>query len=67
MKRVHYQVTRLVNDQMKNEIKNGLDKVEGVQMVNIDMGRSTIEVGFNESTSEDKIKESIEGAGCRIE
>lgn len=67
MKRVHYNVTRLVNEQMKNELKNGLDKVEGVQMVNIDMGRSSIEVGFNESTNENKIKACIEGAGCKIE
>lgn len=66
MKRVHYSVTRLVNEQMKNDIKNALDKIDGVQMVNVDMGRSTIEVGYNESTEEDRIKESIEHAGCTI-
>lgn len=66
MKRVHYNVTRLVNEQMKNEVKNALDKVAGVQIVNIDMGRSTIEVGYNESIDEDRIKKSIEHAGCII-
>lgn len=66
MKKVHYNVTRLVNEQMKNDVKNALDKVDGVQIVNIDMGRSTIEVGYNESIDEDKIKESIEQVGCII-
>lgn len=66
MKRVHYNVTGLVNGQMKNDVKNALDKVEGVQIVNIDMGRSTIEVGYNESAGEDSIKESIEQVGCVI-
>jgi len=67
MKRVHYNVTGLVNEQMKTEVKNALGKVNGVQMVNIDMGRSSIEVGYSESMSEDKIKECIEQVNCIIE
>jgi len=67
MKKVHYNVTRLVNEQMKTEVKNVLDKVDGVQMVNIDLGRGSIEVGYNESIDEDKIKECIEHVGCKIE
>jgi copper chaperone CopZ len=66
MKRVHYNVTRLVNEQMKNDVKNALNKVDGVQIVNVDMGRSTIEVGYNESIDESRIKESIEQTGCII-
>ena len=66
MKRVNYNVTRLVNEQMKTEVKNVLDKVDGVQMVNIDLGRSSIEVGYNESINEDTIKKCIEHAGCII-
>jgi copper chaperone CopZ len=67
MNRVHYQVTQLVNEQMKNEVKNSLGKIAGVQMVNVDMGRSSIEVGYNESADEDTIRECIEGVGCRIQ
>jgi len=67
MKRVHYNVTRLVNEQTKTEVKNVLDKVDGVQMVNIDLGRGSIEVGYNDSVDEDKIKECIEHVGCKIE
>jgi len=67
MKRVHYNVTRLVNEQMKTEVKNVLDRVDGVQMVNVDLGRGSIEVGYNDSIDEDIIKECIEHVGCKIE
>lgn len=67
MKRVHYNVTRLVNGQTKTEVNNALDKIEGVQMVNIDLGRGSIEVGYHESINENIIKECIEHVGCRIE
>jgi len=67
MKRVHYNVTRLLNEQMKTEVKNVLDRVDGVQMVNIDLGRSSIEVGYNDSVDEDVIKECIEHVGCKIQ
>jgi len=67
MKRVHYNVTKLLNEQMKTEVKNVLDRVDGVQMVNIDLGRSSIEVGYNDSVDENVIKECIEHVGCRIE
>ncbi len=67
MNRVHYQVTQLVNKQMRNEVKNSLSKIAGVQMVNVDMGRSSIEVSYNESADEETIKECIEGVGCQIQ
>lgn len=67
MKRVHYNVTKLLNEQMKTEVKNVLDRVDGVQMVNVDLGRSSIEVGYNDSVDENIIKECIEHVGCKIQ
>ena len=67
MKRIHYNVTKLLNEQMKTEVKNVLDRVDGVQMVNVDLGRSSIEVGYNDSVDENVIKECIEHVGCRIQ
>lgn len=67
MNRVHYNVTGLQNDQIKLQMKKSLNKLAGVQMVNIDLARSSVEVGFNESTEESEIKECIELAGGRIE
>lgn len=67
MDRVHYNVTGLVNNSTKTQIKNALDKIEGVQEVCVDLGRSTIEVVYNESVSEADVKNCIEGTGFSIE
>lgn len=66
MNKAHYNVSRLTNSQMKTQVKNVLNKLEGVQMVNVDLGKSSIEVGFDESTDENKIKQCIENVGCKI-
>jgi len=67
MNKVHYNVTRLQNTQMKTQVKNVLDELKGVQMVNIDLGRGSIEVGFDESIDENTIKKCIEHVGCIIQ
>lgn len=68
MDRVHYKVTRLVNEQMKTDVKNALDKLDGVQMVNVDVGRGSIEVGYSKNElSESQIKQFIEKVGCKME
>lgn len=67
MNRVHYNVSGLQNEQIKTQVKNALDKVDGVSMINVDLGRGSIEVGYNESTTEDAIRACIENVGCRIE
>ncbi len=66
MNRAHFNVSGLANEQMKTALKNALDKVEGVQMVNIDMGRGTVEVGFDEPESESLIMRCIEKTGFKI-
>lgn len=67
MNKSHYSVSRLRNEQMKTQIKNVLNELEGVNMVNIDLARSTIEVGYDESVDENEIKQLIEHVGCKIE
>lgn len=67
MNKVHYTVSGLVNEQMKTQIKNVLNEVDGVNMVNIDLGKGSIEIGFNDTADERKIKEGIERVGCKIE
>ncbi len=66
MNKVHYNVTRLQNQQMKTQIKNVLNELKGVQMINIDLGRGSIEVGFDESIDESAIIQRIEQVGCKI-
>lgn len=67
MNKVHYTVNGLQNNQIKTQIKNALDKIDGVTMVNVDLGRGSIEVGYNEATNEHQIKCCIEHVGCEIE
>lgn len=68
MNKIHYNVTSgLQNTNIKTQLKNALDKVEGVQSVSVDLGKSSIEVGYNNSVSEDQIRDCIENVGCRVE
>lgn len=67
MNKVHYNVTRLQNMQMKTQVKNALNELQGVSMINIDLGRGSIEVGYDESVDESTIKQCIEQVGCKIE
>lgn len=67
MNKVHYSITGLQNTNVKTQLKNALNNIDGISMVNVDMGRSTIEVGYNEETDENSIKSCIENVGCKID
>ena len=66
MNKVHYTVSRLQNNNMKTQLKNALKDIGGVSMINIDMGRGSIEVGYDDETDVNLIKQCIENAGCQI-
>lgn len=66
MNKVHYYVSGLQNSTDKTQVKNALGKLDGVQMINVDLGRGSIEVGFNEKTTSDAIKDCIENTGFPI-
>jgi copper chaperone CopZ len=67
MQRVHYTVTNgLQNAQVKTQIKNALNKIEGVQMVNVDFARGTVEVGYNPPAGENDVRQTIEQTGCSV-
>lgn len=67
MNKVHYDVTGLINTNMKTQLKNALDDLDGVKKVNVDLVQSCIDVGYNDSTDENDIKQCIEHVGCKIE
>ncbi|WP_312815808.1 heavy metal transporter [Sedimentibacter sp.] len=67
MNKVHYNVSRLQNTNIKTQLKNVLKDIQGVNMVNIDIGRGSVEVGYDDSTDVDLIRQSIENVGCKIE
>ncbi len=67
MNKVHYNISGLQNMRMKTQVKNSLEKLDGVQMVNVDFQRGSIEIGYNELTDESEIKQCIEHVGWEIE
>lgn len=67
MNSVHYNVNGLFNTPMKTQLKNALNDLNGVQKVNVDLQRGTVEVAFNEPARENEIKRTIENIGCKVE
>lgn len=67
MERLHCRVSGIGNENMKTQLKNSLEKVEGVNQVCVDMGRSTVEVIYNEPATQESIKNCIENTGHKIE
>ena len=67
MNNVHYNVDGLFNTPMKTQLKNALEKVDGVQKVNVDLQRGTVEVNFNDPADDRTIRRTIENIGCKVE
>lgn len=67
MDRVHYKVSGIANENMKTQLKNSLEKVDGVNQVCVDMARGTIEVIYNEPATEIQIKSCLKNSGHVIE
>lgn len=66
MNSVYYQVNGLVNTTVKSQVKNVLEKLDGVQQINVDLHRGSIEVSYNDPAREDEIRRQIEHVGCRV-
>jgi copper chaperone CopZ len=67
MEREHYIVDGLVNENMKTQVKNALEKIDGVSNVCVDLGRGSVEVMYNEPATQEEIKNCIENTGHNIQ
>lgn len=67
MEREHYMVNGIANENMKTQIKNALQKIDGVDNVCVDMGRGSVEVIYNKPATEQEIRSCIENTGHKIE
>jgi copper chaperone CopZ len=47
MNKIHYDISGIQNSEVKTQLKNALDKIDGITMVNVDAARGSIEVGYN--------------------
>ncbi|BCZ47962.1 hypothetical protein psyc5s11_40290 [Clostridium gelidum] len=66
MEREHYNVDGLANENMKTQVKNALEKIEGVSNVCIDLERGSVEVIYNKPATQDEIKSCIENTGHNV-
>lgn len=66
MDKVSYNVNGLINNNVKTQIKNELEDIDGVHQVEVDRGRSQVKVEYNPPATEDTIRNSIEHVGCRV-
>lgn len=67
MNRFHCNVNGLLNNQIKTQVKNVLDELDGVNKVNVDIHRGTVEVAYNNTTNENEIRSQIEHVGCKVQ
>ena len=67
MERLHYRISGIANENMKTQLKNSLEKVEGVNQVCVDMARGSVEVIYNEPATQEGIRNCIENTGHEIE
>lgn len=59
-------VEGIQNKQGKTQIKNALDKVEGVQKVGVNLVTGTVKVEYNQPATAEGIKSCIENTGFKI-
>ena len=67
MEREHYIVEGLANENMKTQVKNALEKIDGVNNVCVDLGRGSVEVIYNEPATQEEIKRCIENTGHNVQ
>ncbi|BBK76347.1 heavy-metal-associated domain-containing protein [Clostridium butyricum] len=63
MERTHYMVDGLANENMKTQVKNALEKIDGVNNVCVDLARGSVEVIYNSPATLLEIKQCIENTG----
>ncbi|MCQ2968814.1 MAG: heavy-metal-associated domain-containing protein [Clostridium sp.] len=67
MKREHYNVEGIANTNMKTQIRNAIENIDGVSGVCIDSARGTVEVMYNAPATSQQIKNCIENTGHNVE
>ena len=67
MERDYYIVECLNSETMKTQVKNALEKIDGVNGVCVDLGRGSVEVLYNKPASSEEIRDCIENTGHLIQ
>lgn len=59
-------VSGIQNKECKTQIKNALNKIDGVSQVGVNLLSGTVEIQYNEPATENELKNCIEGTGFKI-
>ena len=59
-------VSGIQNKDQKTQIKNSLNKIEGVGEVGVNLATGTLDIKYNDPATEADIKNCIENAGFKI-
>ncbi len=59
-------VSGIQNKETKTQIKNALNKIDGVNQVGVNLTTGTIKIDYNTPATENVIKSCIEDSGLKI-
>lgn len=59
-------VSGIQNKDQKTQIKNSLNKIEGVGEVGVNLATGTVDIKYNDPATEADIKDCIENTGFKI-
>lgn len=60
-------VSGIQNKEGKTQIKNALNKIDGVNGVGVNLNTGTIEIQYNDPATENELKNCIEKTGFKIQ
>lgn len=59
-------VSGIQNKEQKTQIKNSLNKLDGVREVGVNLTTGTVDIKYNDPATENDIKNCIESTGFKI-
>ncbi|MBP8640783.1 MAG: heavy-metal-associated domain-containing protein [Oscillospiraceae bacterium] len=60
-------VSGIQNKECKTQIKNALNKLDGVNEVGVNLNSGTVEIRYNDPATENELKNCIEKTGFKIQ
>ncbi len=60
-------VSGIQNKECKTQIKNALNKLDGVNEVGVNLTSGTVEIRYNDPATENELKNCIEKTGFKIQ
>jgi len=67
MERASYSVSGISNKEQSLHLKKGLDKIKGIQEIEVDLTDGRVTVGYNSPADEGMIIREIESNGFKVQ